>query len=173
MIKKIERTVHFYQLEFKFHKDFNPEDGDRYAEMFAMLIQLAKSRAKIRYQQFGERAIFIHGVKVDSDNSLILGKLRCVRKDLLPEIMNTNTDVARGIDAKEEEGLLETTHFIIDYSKISRPVLSLEHNQFGAKIGDFVLYLKNIGQSKKALDEVGYAPVVRDELSKLKDRINR
>lgn len=172
-MKKIERTINYYQLQFHFNKNFQPISDNKYADIFTMLIQLAKSRAKIRYQQFGEKAIFIHGINLDQSNKLIMGKLRCVRKDLLPEIMDTNTDITRGIDAKDEEGLLETTHFIIDYSQINNPILSLEFNQFGAKIGDFVLYLKNIGQSKNALIDVGYAPIVRDELSKLKERINR
>ena len=173
MSKKIERTINFYELEFKFNKDFNPTNNNKHAEMFVILIQLAKSRAKIRYQQFGERAIFIQGVKVDKNNNLIDGKLRCIRKDLLPELMNTDTDESRGIEAKEAEGLLETTHFVIDYSKENSPLLSIEYNQFGAKIGDLVLYLKNIGISKDALEEIGYLPIVKDELSKLQSRIKR
>jgi hypothetical protein len=41
-------------------------------------------------------------LKVEPENKLIVGKLRCIRKDLLPEIMNTKTDEAKGIDAKED-----------------------------------------------------------------------
>ena len=111
-------------------------------------------------------------LKVETQNKLITGKLRCIRKDLLPEIMNTKTDEARGIDAKEEEGLVETTHFVIDYSK-KRKKLAIEFNQFGAKIVDFIKYIQNIGIQKKAIKTIGFTPIVKDELSKLQDRIKR
>lgn len=171
-IKKIKRTIHYYELDFKFYDEFVAVDGDKFRELFRLIISLAKTRANIRYQNFGEKAIFIQDVKIEPVNKVVTGKLRCVRKDILPEIMNTLTDEAHGIEAKDEEGLVETTHFIIDFSQKSKK-LAIEHNQFGAKIGDFALYLQTIGISKKAVMEVGFAPIVKDELSKLKSRINR
>lgn len=171
-IEKIKRTIHFYELKFDFLEDFMPEDGDQFREIFRIIISLAKTRANIRYQEFGEKSIFIQDVKIEPNNKLVIGKLRCVRTDILPEIMNKNTDEARGIEAKEEEGLVETTHFVIDYSRKTKK-LAIEHNQFGAKITDFIHYLQNIGVSKKALKTVGFTPIVKDELSKLHDRIRR
>jgi hypothetical protein len=171
-IEKIKRTIHFYYLDFEFTEEFEPEDGDQFREIFRIIIALAKTRANIRYQEFGEKSIFIQDVKVEPVNKVIIGKLRCVRKDILPEIMNTKTDEARGIEAKEEEGLVETTHFVIDYSK-KKKKLAIEYNQFGAKIGDFVRYIQNIGVSKKAVKTIGFTPIVKDELSKMQERINR
>lgn len=171
-IEKIKRTIHFYYLDFEFTDEFEPEDGDQFREIFRIIIALAKTRANIRYQVFGEKSIFIQDVKVEPVNKVIIGKLRCVRKDILPEIMNTKTDEARGIEAKEEEGLVETTHFVIDYSK-KKKKLAIEYNQFGAKIGDFVRYIQNIGVSKKAVKTIGFTPIVKDELSKMQERINR
>lgn len=171
-IEKIKRTIHFYYLDFEFTEEFEPEDGDQFREIFRIIIALAKTRANIRYQEFGEKSIFIQNVKVEPVNKVIIGKLRCVRKDILPEIMNTKTDEARGIEAKEEEGLVETTHFVIDYSK-KKKKLAIEYNQFGAKIGDFVRYIQNIGVSKKAVKTIGFTPIVKDELSKMQERINR
>lgn len=171
-IEKIKRTIHYYDLNFDYYDEFKASDGDKFRELFQLIYTLAKSRANIRYQNFGEKAIFIQDVKIEPVNKVITGKLRCIRKDILPEIMNTITDEAHGIDAKDEEGLVETTHFIIDYSKRTKK-LAIEHNQFGAKIGDFALYLQGIGVNKKAVKEVGYLPVVKDELSKLQSRINR
>lgn len=171
-IEKIKRTIHFYDLQFTFLDDFKPEDGDQFREVFKIIISLAKTRANIRYQEFGEKSIFIQDIKLDPLEKIITGKLRCIRKDILPELMNTTTDEARGIDAKDEEGLVETTHFVIDYSK-KRKKLAIEFNQFGAKIGDFINYIQNIGINKKALLSVGFTPIVKDELSKLQERINR
>jgi hypothetical protein len=171
-IEKIKRTIHFYYLDFEFTEEFKPEDGDQFREIFRIIIALAKTRANIRYQEFGDKSIFIQDVEVEHVNKVIIGKLRCVRKDILPEIMNTKTDEARGIEAKEEEGLVETTHFVIDYSK-KKKKLAIEYNQFGAKIGDFVRYIQNIGVSKKAVKTIGFTPIVKDELSKMQERINR
>lgn len=170
--EKVRRLVHYYELNFTFRDDFLPADGDQFRELFSIVITLAKGKAAIRYQTFGDKAIFIQDVKINPTEKQVIGKLRCIRKDILPEIMNTVTDEARGIDAKEEEGLLETTHFIIDFSK-KKKKLALEFNQFGAKIVDFVAYLQNIGVGKKALKSVGFVPLVKDELKDLKTRINR
>jgi hypothetical protein len=171
-MEQIKRTINFYYLDFKFTEEFIPKDGDQFREIFSLIIALAKTRANIRYQEFGEKSIFIQDVKFEPLNKVIIGKLRCVRKDILPEIMNTKTDEARGIEAKEEEGLVETTHFVIDYSK-KKKKLAIEHNQFGAKIGDLVNYIQNIGISKKAIRTIGFTPIVNDELLKMQERINR
>ena len=122
-IEKIKRTINYYHLQFDYLDDFNPDDGDQFREVFRIIISLAKTRAKIRYQEFGEKLIFIQDVKIEPVNKVIIGKLRCISKDLLPEIMNTTTDEARGIEAKDEEGLVETTHFAIDYSKNQKSLL--------------------------------------------------
>lgn len=170
--ERIKRTINYYDLEFDFLEDFTASDGDKFREIFMIIVSLAKTRANIRYQIFGEKSIFIQDIKFEPDNKVITGKLRCIRKDILPELMNTSTDEARGIDAEDEEGLVETTHFVIDYSK-NRKKLAIEFNQFGARIGDFVSYIQNIGINKMALKSVGFTPIVKDELSKLQQRINR
>jgi len=169
---KIKRTINFYELDFTYQDDFAPDDNDHFRELFSIIAKLAKTRAKIRYQQFGEKAIFVQDVKFEPANKVIVGKIRCVRKDILPEIMNTNTDEAKGIEAKEEEGLVETTHFVIDHSKKTKK-LAIEYNQFGSKIGDFIAYIQNIGLNQKALKKAGFRPIVKDELSSIKERINR
>ena len=168
----IDKTIHYYNLQFQFEKDFKPADGDHFRGLFEIIVKLATTKASIRYQRFGEKSIFIQDVKFHPNLKQISGKLRCIRTDLLPEIMNTKTDEARGIEALAEEGLLETTHFIIDYSKKDKKI-ALEYNQFGAKISDFVLYISNIGLSQKAVDSLGYSPIIKDELSQYIGRINR
>lgn len=171
-IVKIKRTIHYYYLNFEFLEDFKPDEDDKFHEIFKIIIELAQTRASIRYQTYGEKSIFIQDIKFDPNIKVITGKLRCIRKDLLPEIMNTTTDETRGIEAKEEEGLLETTHFVINYSK-SKKKLAIEYNQFGAKINDFINYIQTIGINKKAIKTIGYLPIVKDELSKLQERIKK
>lgn len=171
-ITRIKRTIHYYELKLLFQEDFQPSDGNQFREFFRIIHTLAQTRAKIRYQSFGEKAIFIQDLKIEPSSKTITGKLRCIRKDILPEIMNTKTDEARGIEAADEEGLLETTHFLIDYSKVTKK-LSIEYNQFGSKIGDFTAYLQNIGIHKGVLKNAEYIPIVKDELKLIPQRINR
>jgi hypothetical protein len=171
-IEKVKRTIHFYTLNFEFTEQFKKKCDNPFQEIFRIIIKLANTKAFIRYQEFGEKSIFIQEVKFEPTYSVIKGKLRCVRKDILPELMNTTTDEARGIEAKEEEGLVETTHFVIDYSKKNKK-LAIEYNQFGAKIVDFVKYIENIGKNENAVEKIGYTTIVKDDLSQLRGRINR
>ncbi len=172
-IETISRTIYYYELNFAFTKDFKPSDGNQFRELFNIIWNIARAKESIRYQIFGEKSIFIQDVVIEPTTKTITGKLRSIRKDLLPEIMNTTTDEARGIDAKEEEGLVETTHFLINYSSKNNKKLAIEYNQFGARIADFVMYLQSVGTAKNVLTTVGYRPIVRDELGKFIERINR
>jgi len=163
-IIKVRRVVNYYQLDFRFIEGYNFQD------LFNTITTLAKTRAKIRYQRFGDKFVFIQGI--ENEGKFLKAKMRCIRKDLLPELMNTTTDETKGIDAKEEEGLVETTHFIIDYRK-NKIILALEYNHYGSKITDLVNYIQRIGISKKLLNNIGFKPIVQDDLKKLKERINR
>jgi hypothetical protein len=170
---KIKRKIHFYELNFVFAPDFTPSDGNHFRELFAKIMSLAKTRAAIRYQDFSdEKSIFIQDIAFNSTGKFVTGKLRCVRKNILPEIMNTDTDVVRDIDVSDKEGILETTHFVIDYSKPNIKV-AIEYNQFGAKIQDFTKYIVTVGQHLKVLKEIEYTPILKDELAKMRDKIQR
>ena len=56
--------------------------------------------------------------------------------DLFPELINTNDDNIREIQADDNEGILESSHFIL-VQKGNRYILSLEHNQYGPRVSDF------------------------------------
>lgn len=163
-IQTVERVVNYYELDFKF---INDED---FQSFFKTLTSLAKTKAKIRYQRFGDKYVFIQGI--NNKNGLLKAKMRCIRMDLLPELMNMSTDETIEIDAKEQEGVVETTHFIIDYRK-EKIILSLEYNHYGSKITDLVNYIQRIGVHKDILENVGFSPIVKDELKKIKERVNR
>lgn len=171
-LSKLQRSIYFYELNLEFKRDFTPDDGDQFRGLFKLIIDLSKTKAAIRYQQFQEKSIFIQDIKFMPETKRIIGLLRSVRLDLLPEIINTKTDTIRGLEALEEEGLVETTHFLIDYSRKTIR-LAIEYNQFGAKINDFVSYIQNIGIHKKALIKIAYIPIIKDELSTYTERINR
>ncbi len=163
-IVKVKRKINYYELNFEFINESGFDD------FFETITKLAKTRAKIRYQKFGDKFVFIQGIS-NKDN-LLKGKMRCVRKDLFPELMNTKTDKTKGIDAKEEEGIVETTHFIIDYRK-DKVFLALEYNHYGSRIGDFINYVAQIGVKKELLNKLEFKPIItEDELERFQRRIN-
>src|SRR5688500_7085444 len=129
----IKRTIYYYEIGFTFSSGVTPNDGDKVNFLFREMMRIVRSKQSIRYQIYGERVVSIQSIKFDNTNKNIFGKLLCIRRDLLPEIMNLETDIAKGIEAADHEGLLETTHFILDYSR-SKPILAIEYNQFGSKI---------------------------------------
>ena len=54
--------------------------------------------------------------------------------------MNTLTDEARWTETKVEGGIVETSHFLIYFSK-KKKKLAIEFNQFRAKVADFINYI--------------------------------
>jgi hypothetical protein len=171
-VEKVNRLIHYYELKINFNPEFNPSDGNQFRELFSVITKLARDRHSDRYQYFGEKIIFIHEILINPDQKIIYGKLRCIRKDLFPELMNTLTDEPRGIDAKEEEGIVESTHFAL-YDNGRVRTLALEYNLYGAKINDFALYVERIGFKNEAVLKVNYSPIVKDQLSSLQDRLGR
>lgn len=163
-IVKVKRVINYYELDFKFKND---NDLNTF---YNELINLEKKKDKKRYLPIGEKLIFIQGF--ENKENFFKGKMRCIRKDILPELMNTETDETKEIEAEEEEGLVETTHFIIDYRN-EKTYLALEYNHYGSKITDFVNYIQTTGLKLDILTQVGFKAIVKDDLSKLKEKLNR
>ena len=163
-ITYINRDINYYSLDFDFI------DGNNLNIFFDTVTNLAKTKAKIRYQSFGDKYIFIQGIS--NVSGFITAKVRCIRLDLFPEIINMNTDDIKEIEGEDFEGIVETTHIIIDYRK-TNVVLAIEYNHNGAKIVDVISYIQRIGVSKSILNKIGFTPIVHNDLSRLKDRVNR
>jgi hypothetical protein len=163
-ITNANRIINYYELNFKFIEKNNPN------LFFDQLEKLMKTRAKIKYQKFGDRTVFFK--VISNKDSLVKAKMYSVRTDLLPEIINMKTDETKGIEAQDYEGIVETTHFIVDIRK-SKVFLALEYNHQGSKIGDFVNYLQRVGLHKKMVSKVNFEPIVEHDLASIKKRMNR
>lgn len=163
-ITYIKRDINYYQLEFDFEEDIN------LVSFFKEIKELSRTRAKIRYQKMGDKYIYFQGV--EESNSIFSVKVRCVRLDVFPEIIDMDTDNIKAIESAEKEGIMETTHFIIDFSN-KKTFMALEYNHLGAKISDIVQYFKKIGVRKKMLKELGFVPVVNVDVTTLKQRLER
>lgn len=169
----IKRTIHYYEIDIDFTETFEAEDDDLFREFFRLIAHLGETKAPMRYQQIGERKIFIQGVRFDKEGKkLITGMLRCVRSDLFPEIMNMTNDLTKGIDVLEDEGIVETTHFVIDYTNSTKK-LAIEYNLYGAKIGDLLTYWNLVGKAMDCTEAIKYKPVIKNDLNKVKERLGK
>ena len=114
----------------------------------------------------------IQDALVDPIGKTVKGKIRAIRTDLFPELFNLIKDEARDLDAGEDDGIVETTHFCIDFSKKSLR-LALEFNYQGAKITDFVNYLFGVGMREKICSNVTFTPIVKGNLEEEVKKIMR
>lgn len=160
----VKRDINYYQLDFRFI------DQNNIKIFFDTITRLSVTRAKIRYQRFGDKFIYIQGVQ--NEDGVINAKVRCIRLDLFPEMINMKTDTITELEGDENDGIVETTHILIDFRK-SKTFLSIEYNHHGAKINEIAEYIKRIGVNEKILEDVGYLAIVNSDLTKLKNRINR
>ncbi|RYE55767.1 MAG: hypothetical protein EOP48_09475, partial [Sphingobacteriales bacterium] len=175
----ISRTIHFYDLFAKFNPNYSL-DKKKYDSNFQALLaginKLVKDKDDRRYQLVGEKMLLINELKIEpkANRMIVKGKLLSVRKDFFPEFINTNTDVTRDAEATEEEGLVETTHFIIQQKTENtgnKLKIAIEHNQFGAKIIEFEYYLQRLGSELGILTSFRQIPIVRDSLKTTSQRI--
>lgn len=167
--KQIKRTIYFYELKYNFLEE-NGNNKKTTLNLFEYLKSLTLIKDVARYQYFSEKRVFVQLIEENEYLGIIKCKIRAVRKDIFPELMDTLTDDVREIDAKDEEGVVETTHFIVDYSK-SNIMIAIEFNQFGAKIQDLVNYLTTIGREGKILKEISAIKLSENNEKSVKERV--
>ena len=181
-IKEVKRKVHYYELKFEFNDNLDTEKAinkEPFNAFFTIIAKMARDKEALRYQEIFDAKIFVQDVafdeKVGGSGKTITGKFRYVKMDVFPEILNIVEDTTRDIEATDMEGIVETTHFMIDLTREVK-YLVLEYNHAGAKFADFIAYCEKIGQAKNVLEEINsehYSTVVRDELSTFQRRINQ
>lgn len=163
-IENTKTKVYYYELNFGFNS------GENLTTFFDALTILSATKAEIRYQYFGERYIYIQGV--NNDSNIIKGKLRSIRKDIFPQLIDMSSDEVTDLDDRGNDGIMDTSHFIIDFRRQST-ILALEYNHSGAKIDDFVKYMEKIGIAKSIIKKLGYQFLTDENLIDLESRINR
>lgn len=141
----ITRKIHYYDLHFKF--DNGGDAQENFRNLFSTITIQSQQRDPERYINLGNKSLFINDIKFHPDKKQIRGILRLVRKDALPLLMDTSTDETTDLNLLETQGLVENTHFLVDYAKKVKKLV-LEHNQFGAKLSDLCFYLEDIGRKK-------------------------
>jgi hypothetical protein len=170
-VSKIEKLTYYYELKVDFAPGFT-SNRNLFPELFARITACVNAKEAVRYVQVGDKLIFINEIAFNGATRVIKGKLLSIRMDLFPELHNTASDITRAIEAEDEDGIVETTHFVIDYSRKNKKFLSLEWSHSGAKYWDFVAYLHELGSKKGWTTNVYVIPYIRDSLKETKARIN-
>ncbi|MBS1510693.1 MAG: hypothetical protein JST86_07635 [Bacteroidetes bacterium] len=170
-IKTVKRKVYFFDIIIDFLPDFNPaENEDKFIGFFSIIAKMARDKDNRRYQPVLDAKVFMKDVIFIPQEKKITGKMLYVKTDVFPELIDMSTDITEDIKALENQGVVETTHFIIDYSRKLKKI-AIEFNNAGAKSNDFKTYFQLIGIVLNAVRIVKIRPIVKDELSKFKEKI--
>lgn len=167
--KKVKRTINYFNIVPLFNDGQQLSD---FIDLFSEINNLSHTKDKDRFVINREKRLYITNLSFNENQKRISGKVLNIRMDSFPELMNTSDDKIRDIEATDDEGIIETAHFILSYLNDSL-VLSFEFNQFGPRISDFIYYLESISYRFDVLAKIEYQPFVRDELDSYKKRINR
>ncbi len=168
-IIKVKRTINYFQIDPFLFED---KDYSDFINVFQEINRLSTTKDADRFVSNNDKNLYITGLSFNENQKRISGKLLNIRMDSFPELMKTSDDKIRDIEADDDEGIIETSHFILSYLN-EKLVLSFEYNQYGPRISDYVCYLENISMRLSVLTKIQYTPLVRDELSMYKNRMNR
>lgn len=120
-----KRTINYYDFKFKYYADI--ESPFAYQELLKYISDLSKNQDPTRVISNSKGKLFTSGFRYIPLKKQVRGKLYFVREDVFPQIIKLSDETIRDFQIDAEEGMLETTHFIIDYST-SVPKIALEYN---------------------------------------------
>lgn len=167
-----QRNIYYYELHFKPYKSYEGVEH-AYLKCFKHLNTLVKNRDKTRYLSKDNYTLFFGQLEFIGEKKYIKGKLFKVRNDIFPQIIDMNNEDIQDIVTDEKQGILETTHFLVDYRKKTQAQIAVEYNHYGARISELVSYLSHISRNIQVLKKITYIPIVRDRLKSMPTRVNR
>lgn len=167
-----KRSLYYFELAFNLYKRYeNVEHA--YVKCFKHLSRLVTEKDKTRYIKHENYTLFFGQVDFIVTKHFIKGKFFKVRNDVFPQIINMSNEDIQDIVTDEEQGILETTHFLVDYRKKYKAQVALEYNHHGARISEFAGYLGLFGRQIGVLRKVVIIPIVRDRLESITTRVNK
>jgi hypothetical protein len=166
MAEKKDRIINYFDIAPK----YLASTTETIIDLFTKINQLKIDKDPARFEQYGDKYIYITDIVINKTTKQIDGKVLHIRKDAFPELMDISDDKIRDVEATTNEGIVEKTHFILSYKK-KEMTLSFEHNQYGARISDFTFYLEQKGLKNGILDKILYNPISRDNLTSVRKRI--
>lgn len=164
-----QRTVNYFKILPKFKTGKNQSD---IISLFKEIRKLGTAKDLARFEQKGDKLLYITDIKVDATLKQIQGMIYSVRTDVFPEILDITDDKIRDVNATADEGICEKSHFIISYKR-KETLLAFEQNNFGAWISDIIYYIEKKGLIYKIWDSLGHLPISNDDLKSTDGKINR
>lgn len=146
--------------------------ANQFISIFHTIQNYQSQKNPNRFFQSNDKLLYMSALVFDINNNRIRGKLSNIRMDIFPELIDTNSDIIRDIVANATEGIIETSHFILSFKNNSL-LLSMEFNQYGPRISDFINFIVNKFQNSRIFENLDYNNYSRDDLPKYKQRINR
>jgi hypothetical protein len=171
-MKKVSRTIHYYHLPVEPRPDDFVTHNDLFMRALTKCIQLTNARSDARFVKSADgSSITIREVTWDTVSRRFKGKMSAVRGEF-PELLDKGRDVVRDIDANEDEGVVEVSHFMLDLNG-QYPTIALEYNHYGPKIQHFNHFVCKMAELVNHRVNIGTIFVVRDTLQTYLDRMSR
>jgi hypothetical protein len=108
------RTIHFYELQLI------PASSSAveilFYDVFRNIIDLNQNKARERFIVGAGYLSCTREVYFRTHQNVLFGKLLRIRMDSFPELMNVVEDVVKDIEKEENDGVVETTHFMINFT---------------------------------------------------------
>jgi hypothetical protein len=143
-LKTIKRLVHYYEVLAGYKSGFRPTHTKYPFIDLLQKIITDINNGDIDQHAFSDKTFLIPHLEYNKDNDIYQGKLYTVRSEDFPQLINVNTKVIRDIEAAVDDGIVETSHFLI-YCKKNYPQVAYEYNQHGGRINDLLRCLSNSG----------------------------
>jgi len=171
MSKTIERTINYFQINPIYQKGQGVKNFETL--IYNLISYLNNNTNTDRIRLHNEKNLLVFNLDYNKSLKLYSGKILNIRKDAFPEIFDTKKDSSRYINANADEGISESTHFLIQFQPKGNILLSMEHNHYGPRISDLIYYLTYFTNKNNISKLINFIPISRDELSTFKSRINR
>lgn len=166
----IKKNINFFEMKFKFDDDTTTKEILRLT--FQKFGEINRNKLPYRYFRSTDGLICTNDIFFDGVRKTIKGKFIRLRMDNFPELMKLSSDEIRDIEADEDEGVCETTHFHIDFNDFKIKI-ALEFNMHGPKLGDIVKYISYVWLQSGRNCECELVPIIKDELPSFLNRMNR
>ncbi len=163
------RTINYFEIEYQLNENKTIKD---YFSIFDLITERNNTKDKSRILKNGNKNLNLFVSYTDPNKKIAFGKIVDIRMDAFPELIKTSDDKVRDIDADEDEGILESSHFVLSV-KGKRLILSLEHNQYGPRISDFYFIANTYLLSNNILKSHIINPLTNDTKINYAERIDR
>lgn len=168
-IKSTIRTINYFAVSPTF---IGKQSIKEFNSIFDIISDLNKKKDKKRFVKNGDKLLNLVVSKIDDTSKKIYGKVLNIRMDNFPEILKTTDDKIRDIEVDDDEGILETSHFILSYSK-NKLILALEHNQYGPRVSDFHYFINSFLTRNQIVSYLIIDPLTNDIVIDYGKRINK